>query len=60
MLRSPFTNRRKMNFFIKILILFTLATSIARSQTQQSEAEQLLNQFKRAARFDYKYPREKV
>jgi len=60
MLRSPFTNRRKMNFFIKILILFTLATSIARSQTQQSEAEQLFNQFKRAARFDYTYPREKV
>lgn len=49
-----------MNIFTRFFILFTLLTNITRLQAQQSEAEQLFNQFKRAARFDFTYPREKV
>lgn len=49
-----------MNFYLKILTLLFFIANMSKAQTTQTEVEQLFDQFKRAARFDYTYPREKV
>ena len=44
--------------YLTILCILTSLTSYG--QTMSMQAEQLFEKFKKAARFDYKYPREKV
>lgn len=43
-----------------LFLLCTLLSSNAYAQTLHDQTEQLFEKFKTAARFDYKYPREKV
>lgn len=56
--------RLPMKTFVKhftlLLVLLSMMTSGLKAQQVQSEVEQLFCQFKRAARFDYNFPREKV
>lgn len=52
-----------MKTFAKNILLFVIllmAVSGLKAQQVQSEAEHLFNHFKRAARFDYNFPREKA
>lgn len=45
---------------ILLFLLCTLLNSITHAQSLHEQTEQLFEKFKTAARFDYKYPREKV
>ena len=45
---------------ILFIVILLMTTSSLKAQQVLSETEQLFSQFKRAARFDYNFPREKV
>ena len=45
---------------ILLIVILLTTTSGLKAQQVQSEVEQLFSQFKRAARFDYNFPREKA
>lgn len=45
---------------ILLFLLCTLLNTSTHAQSLHEQTEQLFEKFKTAARFDYKYPREKV
>ena len=55
-----FLNQKNMRKYLYLTILCILTSLTSYGQTMSMQAEQLFEKFKKAARFDYNYPREKV
>lgn len=55
-----FLNQKNMRKYLFLTILCILTSLTSYGQTMSMQAEQLFEKFKKAARFDYNYPREKV